>query len=189
MNNIQYLISQISNQDLDKLEMSLSGCINSEEQLGYFLEASSLNHYRLLCYLSNHFNNETFLDIGTFKGLSALAFSSNRNNQVFSFNVVKDPLDINNYPENISFIIDNILKDKYRDLILKSKIILLDTMHDGSFEHTFFNYLNDIRFKGLLLLDDIFLNNEMIAFWNSINIQKEDITRLGHSTGTGAVFF
>ena len=107
---------------------------------------------------------------------------------MFSFNL-SDQLDINNYPENIKFIVDDILKDEYRDLILKSKIILLDTLHGGSFERTFFNYLNDIRFKGILLLDDIFLNDEMIAFWDSIDMQKEDISRLGHSTGTGVVFF
>ena len=185
---MQDLISKILNEDLDILEMSLSSCINNEEHRGYFLEASSVNHYRLLSYLYTCFDNETFLDIGTYKGLSSLALSTNINNQVFSFNL-SDQLDINNYPENIKFIVDDILKDEYRDLILKSKIILLDTLHGGSFERTFFNYLNDIRFKGILLLDDIFLNDEMIAFWDSIDMQKEDISRLGHSTGTGVVFF
>ena len=81
------------------------------------------------------------------------------------------------------------MNDQYKDIILKSKIILLDTFHDGTFEKEFFNYLEDINYTGTLLLDDINLNKNMIEFWNSIDYDKDDITHIGHSSGTGSVYF
>jgi hypothetical protein len=75
------------------------------------------------------------------------------------------------------------------DLILNSKYILLDTFHDGTFETVFFQYLKKIGYKGYLLLDDIKLNKEMVEFWDNVDIEKSDISHLGHSTGTGVVYF
>ena len=52
--------------------------------------------------------------------------------------------------------IDHLFHDK--NLILKSNCILLDTFHDGSFEQQFVDYLLNIGFNNILLLDDIYLN-------------------------------
>jgi hypothetical protein len=41
---------------------------------------------------------------------------------------------------------------------------------------------------GTLILDDIYLNDDMVNFWNQINDDKIDATNIGHSTGTGVVF-
>jgi hypothetical protein len=65
----------------------------------------------------------------------------------------------------------------------------MDTDHDGNFENQFYNYLQFINYKGYLLLDDIYLNKPMINFWNSIKLEKHDISNIGHTTGTGVVFF
>ena len=89
----------------------------------------------------------------------------------------------------INFIIDDIMNKKYRPIILESKIIVLDTYHTGTFEKTFYDYLKEINYKGILLLDDIKLNNEMVEFWNLITEEKDDITHIGHITGTGIVYF
>jgi hypothetical protein len=128
------------------------------------------------------------LDVGTLKGCSALAFSVNSKNKVRSFNVGNE-FDLNYTPLNAEFIIDNVLNGNYNSVILGSKYIMLDTYHDGTFEKEFYDHLVSINYKGYLLLDDIHLNFEMERFWGSITKEKYDITNIGHSTGTGVVYF
>ncbi len=182
------IIHKITEKSLDALDMHMDKCINSEEYKTYFNGISSTEHYRLLSYLSIQFNSETIIDIGTLKGCSALALSTNPTNEVISFNL-DNQLDLNNPPDNIEFIIGDCLHEQYKDIIMKSKIILLDTYHDGTFEEIFYSYLKDNNYSGTLLLDDIKLNDEMIQFWNNIDLPKEDITNLGHWSGTGVVYF
>ena len=137
---------------------------------------------------SNSFNDETFIDVGTLKGSSALALSTNKKNKVYSFNL-SSQLELNSLPENVEFIIDNVLNGKYDNILLSAKFILLDTFHDGTFEKQFYEYIESIGYSGYLLLDDIHLNTEMERFWGSITKEKYDITSIGHSTGTGVVYF
>lgn len=179
----------ITNNELDSINLELeSKKINSIGHQGEFIEKSGLGHYRLFSHISLKNDNITILEIGTFMGCSALAFGINRTNTVYSFNIYNQ-LDLNNVPENINFVIDDILKEEYVDLILKSKYIMLDTFHDGTFERMFLNHLNKIEYKGFLLLDDIHLNDEMKLFWSEINLKKFDITSIGHYSGTGLVIF
>jgi hypothetical protein len=180
---------QINNKQLDALDLvKYSNNINSLEHKQYFLDKSGSEHYRLLAYISQNNFNINILDVGTLKGCSALAFSINESNKVHSFNIVNH-LDLSQYPNNIKFIIDNILNNKYKNLILNSHYILLDTDHDGVFEKQFYEYLIYIKYKGYLLLDDIYLNPAMLNFWHLITQEKYDISSIGHSTGTGVVYF
>ena len=177
----------IQNSTLDTLDLSLlSTCIVEDEFRKYFLDISGKEHYRLLAYLSTLYSNSTLLDIGTYKGCSALALAYNPSNTIISFDI-KNNRTITNYPVNIQFNTADILDKSYNDTILKSPVILLDTFHDGTFEHQFMNHLHAIEWKGTLVLDDIFLNPQMISFWNSIINQKEDVTKIGHFSGTGIV--
>ena len=181
--------TKITNLELDEIDLSsLSLNIDNLEYINYFKSKSSIDHYRLLSHISLNNNYIKFLDIGTLKGCSALAMSINDNNEVNSFNLYNE-LQLKSNPPNINFYIDDILKPKYLELILNSKYILLDTFHDGTFETIFFEYLKKIGYEGYLLLDDIKINNEMMIFWDSIDIEKLDITHLGHLTGTGLVTF
>ena len=120
-------------------------------------------------------------DIGTYKGSSAVAMSSAK--KVISYNT-EDQLEAMP-PNNVTFKIGNCLKD---DNILKADIILLDTLHDGKFENAFYQLIRH-SFKGILILDDIHLNPEMRKFWASITEPKEDLTKIGHYSGTGIVYF
>jgi hypothetical protein len=168
--------------------MELYSVINNTEYQNYFKEKSSKEHYRLLTYLSNQFDNQTFVDVGTLKGCSALALSHNKTNKVFSFNL-SNQLELNSNLENVEFIIDNVINGKYDEVLLNSKFILLDTYHDGTFELEFLNYLKKLNYDGFLILDDIHLNKDMKLFWDNIEKDKLDITNIGHTTGTGVVFF
>ena len=179
----------ITNEELDNIDLfPYSQRINSLEYQGYFTSKSGQEHYRLLAYISQNDNLIDILDVGTLKGCSALAFSVNQSNKIRSFNV-GDEFDLNLIPENSEFFIDDILKNEYKDIILGSKYIMLDTYHDGTFEKEFVDYLISIGYKGYLLLDDIHLNFEMERFWGLISQEKYDITNIGHSTGTGVVYF
>jgi hypothetical protein len=179
----------ITNEQLDNIDLfPYSQRINSSEYQGYFMSKSGQEHYRLLAHISQTDDLVDILDVGTLKGCSALAFSVNSKNKVRSFNVGNE-FDLNYTPLNAEFIIDNVLNGNYNSVILGSKYIMLDTYHDGTFEKEFYDHLVSINYKGYLLLDDIHLNFEMERFWGSITKEKYDITNIGHSTGTGVVYF
>ena len=88
--------------------------------------------------------------------------------------------------KNIEYRIGDVLEDKR---LLASPLIMLDTNHDGVFENKFYEFLKQNSYKGLLFLDDIHLNQPMGEFWNAITEAKEDITDLGHWSGSGIVDF
>lgn len=179
----------LDKQKLNEINLNgLSDLIISEEHKTYFLEKSGAEHYRLLSHFSSIFNNKTLLDIGTYKGNSSLALSYNQSNTVHSFDIAKH-IELYDYPDNIHFYVDDILQDKYQNLIMSSPFILVDTFHDGIFENKFHAYLNKIKYLGCLMLDDIKLNSNMSSYWNSIQEEKYDISKFGHWSGTGLVIF
>ena len=151
----------------------------------YFHSQSGKEHYRLLIELSSYFNNEILFDIGTNRCMSAIALSKNKTNKIKSYDIVQQ-LPINPNVENIQFIIGDSTKDE--DL-QKSRFIFLDVDHDGIYEEILFNHLRSIGWKGLIILDDIKLNEPMSIFWNSITERKADLTPIGHWSGTGMVLF
>jgi hypothetical protein len=181
-------ITNITNNELDSIDMYQSIYIENKEYQDYFNSPSSIEHYRLLFHISSNISDSILIDIGTLKGSSALALSVNQTNTIYSFNLSNE-LELNHLPSNINFVIDNVLDEKFKTIIQQSKVILLDTFHDGSFEKVFYNYLKEINYDGVLLLDDIKLNNEMIEFWDNIEKDKTDISHIGHITGTGVVYF
>ncbi|MFZ1987127.1 MAG: class I SAM-dependent methyltransferase [Desulfatitalea sp.] len=157
------------------------------EYRGYFLDTQFKEHYRLLAYLSTLYKKQTIFDVGTLKGYSALALSYNPANQVVSYDL-EDLKELHHREEltTIEYRIGNVLEDPR---LLTAHLILLDTYHDGTFEAKFYNHLKNNRYKGLLLLDDIHLNSHMENFWNHIEEPKEEVTDLGHWSGTGLVDF
>jgi len=180
----------INETELNSIDLSYNAyLINEEEYRNYYLSDPGREHYKLLAYYSMQFNDAILLDIGTYKGSSALALSYNPKNQVKSFDIRLNLRNISDYPDNVEFIVDNILNKEFESLILLSKFIILDTDHLGEFEHKFYNHIKSIGYKGILLLDDIKLNPEMIEFWNSITDEKHDISNVGHHSGTGIVIF
>ena len=61
--------------------------------------------------------------------------------------------------------------------------------HDGIQERDFFKFFEEIGYVGLVVLDDIYINNNMKKFWNDIKQPKLDMTQYGHWSGTGLVQF
>lgn len=153
----------------------------------YFKLKSGAEHYRLLRKLSSRYNNSTMVEIGAYYGASHVALNCN-NNSVISFDVSRfETYDKLEQIYNGKFIIDNVMSEKYNDLLLSAKFIVVDTSHDGIFEQQFYNHLTNIGYKGFVVWDDIHLNSAMSNFWNSLN-NKLDVSILGHITGTGITF-
>lgn len=151
----------------------------------YFHMESGKEHYRLLMYVSTLYNDEVIFDVGTNKCMSALALSYNKSNRVKTYDIVK-LLPENPNVDNIEYI----LGDSTKDLDLeKCPVIFLDVDHDGLYEDIFYEHLKSINWKGILILDDIHLNEPMKKFWNRIEEKKYDITNIGHWSGTGLVVF
>ena len=180
--NYDFMVFSMIEKILSVTREELNGIDLSEftgVQHWFNLEAGQ-EHYRLLAYISTLFNNSILLDIGTYKGDSARALSYGDNN-VISFDLADDDLSFN----GVDFRIGNILD--HPDLILYSPFILLDTFHNGDFEQEFMDKLIEIDYHGLIMFDDIYLNDPMGEFWRGVIHEKYDITHIGHHTGTGIV--
>jgi len=178
----------LSKENVSKIDLSrLNKHVASDEHRSYFLDTDFKEHYRLMAYFGTLFNDTVIFDIGTNKGYSALALSYNGRNKIISYDLVdcRDMLHTDKLT-NIEYLIGDVLQDTR---LLSAPLIMLDTDHDGVFEKTLYNYLKKNNYKGLLVLDDIRLNQPMKAFWHSIAEPKEDITNLGHWSGSGIVDF
>lgn len=152
------------------------------------LDDAGKEAYKLYSYFSEKLNNSIILDIGSYLGNSAIALSKNPSNTVISYDLedtgVKDI-----HRENIIWKTMNFMEDHidYKNV----KLILIDIdPHTGVEEIKMIKFLKEIGWKGILLLNDIHLNDEMNNFWNSLNLNnKLDVTPIGHYSGTGLVFF
>ena len=143
-------------------------------------------HYKLLGHLSTLFNDITIVDVGTDAGCSAMALSYNPNNRVVSYDIVNRRRTDIQLP-NVEFRVRDALADAAE--WIGSPLVSLDTAHEGDYEAVFYGFLSKSPFNGLLILDDVYLNEAMKTFWESITHQKADITPVGHWSGTGLVVF
>jgi len=182
-------LKEIINENyLNSLDLSAEkkACINIDQ-----IEWSAgKEHYRLLAYITEMFNNIKILDIGTRYGESAICLSRNKSNKIITYDISNQC--VNMTPE--LFKINNIEfrhKDFRDDSEVKdASIIFLDVdPHDGYKEKEMYEFIKANNFKGILIVDDIILNEGMKQFWASIEKRKEDITSLGHWSGTGVVYF
>jgi len=173
---------KIMSMDLDYY----ANLIRAEEFHHYFKLAAGEEHYQLLAFLSTQFQDSILIDIGTYKGASALALAYNSSNSVISYDIVSS-VALKARPMNIEFRVGNVLDDM--DLLLKAPVIFLDADHKTKFENKVYQALVDHSYSGLLLLDDIHLTPKMERFWQFISHAKYDLTDIGHKVGTGLIDF
>ena len=132
----------------------------------YIFYKAGQEHYKLLVYLSSFINNGNITELGTSRGYSVTALSRNISNQIQTFDIENLIPEATQLPKNITcFISGDVLSNKlYQEFMLNN-------------------------YQGLLLLDDIFLNQNMLYFWGEIEKPKYDLTKYGHASGTGLVIF
>jgi predicted O-methyltransferase YrrM len=187
------MIIPISNEILDNFKL-----INHEYLVDkdFYTEKSGVQEYRLYSYLSTFFNNITILDIGTSTGRSAVSLSHNETNKVISYNVL-DQIRNNNHiiytKKNITFRVKNVLEDLTEELVKNVKIVMIDIDHYETIEKQIIDRLKELRFSGIILLDDItkhpdpVMNECMNRLWKNIEGKKYDFTPYGHWSGTGII--
>ena len=158
----------------------------------YFLGQPGDEPYKFYAFLSTLFNNKIILDIGSYYGNSALAYSYNANNKVLSYDIVENGQS-SIKKDNITWKLQDFRSDAEIDFS-QVKIINLDIdPHDGLQEYEMMKFLIDKKWCGLLVLDDINLNEPMRYFWkkfeDNFKVNLLDIGKIGHHTGTGIVYF
>lgn len=178
----------LNNKVLDSLDME-SALVHLSTYQNYFCLPSGQEHYRLLRYLASKINSSV-IEIGTHAGSSAIAMSLDTDNTILTYDIVEMKGRNYDYIKNIIFRLTEYQKDsEYEDFILNSKMIFIDAPHNGFFERELYTWLKDKNYKGLTIWDDIHLNEDMKSFWNDVDLPKLDITKYGHVTGTGAIYF
>jgi len=142
----------------------------------YFHQLPGREHYRLLMHISTLYREETLFDVGTNRCMSAMALSHNPSNKIKSYDIVQVLAENPKIP-NVEFLLGDSTEDED---IRSSRFIFLDVDHDGIYEDKFYAFLKSIEWKGILMLDDIHLNEPMARFWNGIEEEKHDLTKIGH---------
>jgi hypothetical protein len=161
----------------------------------FFKSDPGTEHYKLLAYLSILYTNVEIFDIGTNFGYSAFALAfANTTNTVLSFDIEK----VGSPPilDNVSYYFDNLMEESGRQIwkerLLRSPLIMLDiSPHEGSLEYKFYLWLRHNNYQGIMICDDITHFDDMRNnFWDKVAPEhKLDITRFGHWSGTGVIFF
>ena len=160
-----------------------------------FYGAPGAQHYRLLAHLSRSLSpGQTIIDIGTHRGSSALALSTNPDVTIYSFDIQRkiSLRDLPNVNFELADLWDETVQEHWAPTVLNSAIILLDIdPHHGVMEYEFYLWLKEKGYKGLLVCDDIWYFKPMRDnFWYKIpTSEKLDITALGHWSGTGVISF
>ena len=159
---------------------------NSESKY-FFLDAGK-EHYKLLAFFSNYISSDTIVDVGTNFGHSALALSHNSKKTVITYDIFDHIDDFNTHKANITFKIMDVMDDM--ETLLQTDLICISMeSHDCILERMLYNHLAKYKYKGLLLIDHIHINNSMKQFWNNIPLTKHDLTAFGHWSGSGLVIF
>lgn len=149
-------------------------------------------HYRFLIYMSWQFSNARFLDLGTRGGMSAICLADNPSNNVISVDITdhyrkENISDFSSY-KNIKFVISKAEEFPipfYKDFDL----ILIDLDHSGRSEGKILRKLQESKFSGILVLDDInFKYKQLKAIWSNISKPKR-LLEYAHHSGTGVVSF
>lgn len=178
-------LKQLEKIKLDKFDKYVATSTHKD----YFYGEAGEEHYKLLAHISNQLSKGSKVaDLGTYKGLSALALAYNPDVKVHTYDVVRHFL----YPEilnedNIEFHLKSAEED-YEFLATFDFIFLDVDPHDGAKEQRIVDGLKDAGYKGLILCDDIILSPVMKNFWANLEYKKEDISEVGHKTGTGAIY-
>jgi len=158
-------------------------------------------HYRLLAALVKLLQPKRVIEVGTFRGLSALALKKflPSAGRIATFDVVPwdslsdtclrlQDFEDDRLRQQIGDLSDAAVFELHRSLIQETELLFVDGPKDGVFERKLLQQLETVDFQKSLLvvMDDIRFWN-MLAIWQDIARPKLDLTSFGHWSGTGLV--
>jgi len=161
-----------------------------------FVQATN-EPYRMLVYLANQYTNGLHYDVGTRRGASAVALSCKPDSRVITWDIDSSYRERGGYAwpnvpsrPNIEFRVKNIFEEP-ASIYDDADIINFDVdPHDGIQERKFLKILNETKFSGILILDDINHSYfpEMKKMWEEIEMPKH-IIPYAHGSGTGIISY
>jgi predicted O-methyltransferase YrrM len=167
-----------------------------EEDRSYILRWPG-EHYRLLHGFGQVLNPDLVVEVGTYRGASALVLS-----EVASSVVTYDVVGIDDQPDapveafkqaaNVGQRLGD-LKDRayfqsQAELLGAADMIFVDGPKDGVFEQSFVPKLLMIAKPGaFILLDDVRFRC-MRSLWQGLDAARIDVGAFGHASGTGVIF-
>ena len=146
--------------------------------------------FRLLNYITKQFNDITIIDAGTHYGWSAYCLKQNPTNKIITYDIT-DQFD-NKYLKNVANVEVKLLDINQEDISIlhSAEVIYLDIdPHNGAQEKVFTDILLRTEWQGYLFCDDIHINEGMKSWWDSITLNKYDLTEVGHVHGTGLITY
>ena len=155
-------------------------------------------HYRLLAGLVHVERPRAVVEIGTFKGHSALALlAGSEDVRVITYDVVPwdetegavlQPLDFETgrLEQRIGDIAETTYRDEQLETLRQADMVFVDGPKDGRWEERFCRDVLPLLTDRprLLVFDDIRLL-EMVQLWRDLPYAKLDATSVGHWSGTG----
>eukprot|EP00929_Paragymnodinium_shiwhaense_P081143 TRINITY_DN42399_c0_g1_i5.p1 TRINITY_DN42399_c0_g1~~TRINITY_DN42399_c0_g1_i5.p1 ORF type:complete len:498 (+),score=24.57 TRINITY_DN42399_c0_g1_i5:129-1622(+) len=177
-----------------------------------FQQPVPVDMYKLLGYMSSLFPNSNILEVGTHVGGGAFALASEPSNVVMTVdisNTIEEALlvRLNMTREDLQTAAPNVIFKCGYDLLKEStwrelnmhlhdfRLVHLDPAHlpySVPFEIEFLKMIEEVGWKGILILDDIYINEEMTRWWTSLDslaIPRYDVSSVGHWTGAGMIDF
>lgn len=172
-------------------------------------ELPGKEHYYFLAAFSMQLKKCKIIELGTHCGRSAIALNygnlkMDNQNIIYTYDIKNHITNELFKGTNINYKLEDlfnpIIREHNREHILSSDIIFIDVdPHEGTVEYDMYIWLKNNNYKGLILYDDIHLDeghygvytgNSMKKFWSKVdNNHKIDLTTVGHWSGTGLVCF
>lgn len=175
--------------ELDHIDMSdIVAKMKPCPELSFLSEPAGMNHYRFFRWLGAVYPGSVISELGTYMGLATMCFADTASNKVITYDVDFSFVKWKEKPKNIE-LRTAIGFNYFPPEITNSTIIFVDTYHEGIMENAIYKYLIDKKWKGILIYDDIYYNQEMRRFWDSIPEPKINATEIGHVSGTGIIEF
>lgn len=181
--------------ELDALDMQpVYNCFNPVPEREYLLAPAGVEHYRLLKWIGDNCENQEILEIGHYMGLGSMCLAHSGKNFVRTVDTTFTKSHIVECPKNMTRkLVSNDRQIPAISVLYAHTIIFIDAWHLGALERHIFNMLRDAAWHGILIYDDIDLNQPMHDFWASVvpnrYLKKLDATAIGHHTGTGIIEF
>jgi len=174
--------------ELDAIDMRpVVSKFKNVDEVKFLSMSAGQEHYRLLRWISENYKNSVIAEVGTYMALSTVCLAWEKTNAVISYDVTYDYLKWKERPDNVACILMPPDQNGFPKSIINAGIIFIDTNHYGVMEKNVFDYLIANEWKGVLIYDDIYLNDEMTAAWDYISVEKIDATSIGHVYGTGII--
>lgn len=186
-------VAQARREDLSKISDRMGAARDPDVWPG--------EHYKLLAALVRVLGAKRVVEIGTFRGPSALALVQNlpEGGKVTTFDVIAAdripgsvlvPGDFadGRLVQVVADLTDGATFEKHRALLEEADLLFVDAAKDGVMERVFLERFAGAKFARdpIIVFDDIRVWN-MLGIWSAIDRPKLDLTSFGHYSGTGLI--